>query len=110
MPYPNISATPNTSSIINVRNNKSILHTISLPEKLVADKGTEYYTDFQEMLSDLGIQYRLVPVESPWQLGMVERHGGVLGDIVHAVVNETGAVGFAQMRDVCLHASMAKNR
>ena len=36
MPYPNISATPNTSSIINVRNNKSILHTISLPEKLVA--------------------------------------------------------------------------
>ena len=28
-----------------------------LPEKVVADKGTEYYTDFQAMLSDLGIGY-----------------------------------------------------
>mgnify|MGYP001489341223 CR=1 FL=1 len=36
MPYPNISARPNTSSIINVRNSNNILHTISLPEKLVA--------------------------------------------------------------------------
>ena len=34
----------------------------------------------------------------------------VLGDIIEAIVNETSPVGFSQMCDVCLHASMAKNR
>ena len=49
-------------------------------------------------------------LEAPWQRGMVERHGGVLGDIIEAVVLETSPIGFQQMSDVCLHASMAKNR
>ena len=49
-------------------------------------------------------------LEPPWQNGMVERHGGVLGDIIEAVVLETSPIGFQQMSDVCLHASMSKNR
>ena len=80
------------------------------PEKVIADKGREYYTDFQSMLSDLGILYRLVPVEAPWQLGIVERHGQVLADIISVTVAETGVVGFQQMQDVCLHTCMVKNR
>ena len=80
------------------------------PEKVVADKGTEYYTDFQCMLSDLGIGYRLVPVEAPWQHGMVERHGSVLADIINVTVAEHGVVGYQQMQDVALHTSMVKNR
>ena len=52
-----------------------------VPDKIVADKGTEYYTDFQDMFCDLGIKSRLVPVEAPWQHGMVERHGQVLVDL-----------------------------
>ena len=80
------------------------------PEKVVADKGTEYYTDFQHMLSDLGIAYRLVPVEAPWQHGMVERHGQVLADIVNIVVSDLGVAGWQQMQDLCLHVCMVKNR
>ena len=57
-----------------------------------------------------GIRTRFVPTEAPWQNGMVERHGAVLGDIVTAVVTETGANGLGAMRDVCLHASFTKNR
>ena len=76
----------------------------------MADKGTEYYTDFQEMLSDLGIKYRLVPVEAPWQHGMVERHGQVISDIINAVVSECNVHGTKDMEDVCLHACMSKNR
>ena len=49
-------------------------------------------------------------LEAPWQNGMVERHSGVLGDIIEAVVQETSPIGYNQMCDVCLHASMAKNR
>ena len=41
---------------------------------------------------------------------MVERHGGVLGDIIEAIILETSPIGHTQMSDVCLHASMAKNR
>ena len=80
------------------------------PEKVTADKGTEYYTDFQAMLTDLGIQYRLVPVEAPWQHGMVERHGQVLGDIVQAVIIENTVKGEKEMQDMTLHVCMAKNR
>ena len=62
------------------------------------------------MLSNLGIAYRLVPVEAPWQHGMVERHGEVLGDVIAVTAQEVGAQGFQQMQDVCLHACMVKNR
>ena len=80
------------------------------PEKVVADKGTEYFTDFQAMLTDLGIAYRLVPVESPWQHGMVERHGQVLAEIIQAIATEKLVSGMQQMKDVALHTCMAKNR
>ena len=81
-----------------------------VPEKVVADKGTEYYTVFQEMLSNNGIQYRVVPVESPWQHGMVERHGAVLADIIKSVATEKHVQGYKAMKDVAMHACMAKNR
>ena len=80
------------------------------PDKIVVDRGREFYTDFQEVAQKIGAKFRMVPTEAPWQNGMVERHGGVLGDIVQATVMETGAIGADQMTDVCLHASMAKNR
>ena len=80
------------------------------PEKIVCDQGRDFYGTFQEFCSQMGIKSRFIPTEGQWQNGMVERHGGVLGDIVTAVVLETAAAGMMQMRDVCLHASMCKNR
>ena len=50
----------------------------------------------------------MIPVEAPWQLGMVERHGSVLGDIITAIVMEVSPVGERQMKDVCFHASFVK--
>ena len=41
---------------------------------------------------------------------MVERHGGVLADIVNATIAESGMKGAQQMSDVLLIASAAKNR
>ena len=58
----------------------------------------------------LGTHFNLIALEAPWQNGMVERHGGVLGDIISVTVMETGATGFQQMKDVAIHSSMAKNR
>jgi hypothetical protein len=80
------------------------------PEKIVADKGTEYYTDFQAMLSNLGTKQRLIPIEAAWQHGMVERHGAVLADVIYATITEMKVVGTREMTDVVMHACMAKNR
>ena len=49
-------------------------------------------------------------LDAPWQNGMVERRGGVLGDIIEAIVLETSPTGYQQMCDECLHAAIAKNR
>ena len=62
------------------------------------------------MLNTFGVAYKLIPVESPWQLGMVERHGAVLADIVTSVVIEKHVSGHENMKDVALHTCMAKNR
>ena len=58
----------------------------------------------------LGTHFNLTALEAPLQNGMVERHGGVLGDIIIATVMETSPVGYNQMRDVCMHAATAQNR
>ena len=65
---------------------------------------------FQELLSNLGIKYRMIPTEAPWQLGMVERHGAVITDIMNIVVNDSVVKGPQAMNDLALHASMVKNR
>jgi hypothetical protein len=74
------------------------------------DAGTEYQGDFKEAMSKLGIGHRMIPLEAPWQHGMVERHGDVMGEIVSAAVKDTSTHGLDHMKDVCLYASMAKNR
>ena len=78
--------------------------------KVVADQGRESFAVFSELTRCLGTHFNLTALEAPWQNGMVERHGGVLGDIITASVMETSPVGFQQMTDVCMHAPMAKNR
>ena len=51
-----------------------------------------------------------MPVEAPWQHGLVERHGQVLADIAKIVVTETGATGRKELEDVVMHGAMTKNR
>ena len=76
----------------------------------MADQGREGFAEFSECARHLGTAFKMMSLEAPWQNGMVERHGGVLGDIIEAVILETSPVGYTQMSDICLHASMAKNR
>ena len=77
---------------------------------MVADQGKESFGVFSELMRQLGTRFNFIALEAPWQNGMVERHGGVLGDIITVTVMETGAIGFNQMKDVAIHASMSKNR
>ena len=80
------------------------------PSKIVADQGREGFATLTECTKQLGAHFKMTAFEAPRQKGMVERHGGVLGDIIEATVLETSPLGYEQMCDVCLHASMATNR
>ena len=71
--------------------------------RVVADQGKKSFCVFFEFMRQPGIRFKLIALAAPWQNGMVERHGGVLGDIITVIGMETGAVGFDMMKDVCIH-------
>ena len=45
---------------------------------------------FNEMCSLMNIKVMTLPAESPWCNGIVERHNGILGQMIEAVVDDTG--------------------
>ncbi len=46
----------------------------------------------------LGTRFNMIPMVAPWQKGLVERHGSVLGDIITATVMETPPRGFKETK------------
>lgn len=52
----------------------------------------------------------VIPVESPWQHGMVDRHGQASFDIINVVRPEARVVGPEQVNYALLRASFAKQR
>lgn len=63
------------------------------PEKIVVDQGSEFGAAFLTYTGSTGIVQRLVPIEAPWQHGMVERHGQRLSDIIQAIMLEVPVNG-----------------
>ena len=74
------------------------------------DMGGEFEGDSIANVMQLGCASRVAGTESHWQNAMVERHGGVLGDIVEAIVEELQLVGEEDMAQAAMWAATAKNR
>ena len=53
---------------------------------------------------------KVVPTEAPWQVGMIERHGGVINDMISMIVAQSGANGKTEMMLVMIASTAAKNR
>ena len=81
-----------------------------VPNNLLFDRGGENTGSFSSLAQRLGVKVRVVPTESPWQQGIVERHGGILGDIVTATVYENTLKGHEELQLACSFAALAKNR
>ena len=58
----------------------------------------------------MGIEPHVTATESPWQNGLVERHGQVLGEIVSIMVDQSQLKGEADMHMAGIFAAVAKNR
>ena len=80
------------------------------PKTIVSDLGTSFRTAFQMMAERYGASSRTAPIESPWQIGMVERHGGVIGEIIAMIVHSSNVVGKKEMILTSIAATAAKNR
>lgn len=60
------------------------------PRSYISDNGGEFVNEtFNEACSNLSIVLKTSPSESPWCNGIVERHNGLLGNMIEAVLEET---------------------
>lgn len=61
------------------------------PGLVITDNGGEFVNEkFLEMCNTMNITVKTSPAESPWCNGTVERHNGVLSEMIDAVLEETG--------------------
>ena len=66
--------------------------------------------EFKELCERLNIDVQFVSAaDSPWQMGLGERHGGRLKAMIRSIVHGIGAVGPDEMEIVLLEATIAKN-
>ena len=73
---------------------KTFMHWISVlgrPSCFISDNGGEFVNaQFNEMCSLMNVKVRTSPAESPWCQGTVERHNGILGQMIEAVMDDSG--------------------
>ena len=61
------------------------------PVKFISDNGGEFVnTEFNNMCSLLNIEVLTSPAESPWCNETVERHNGLLAQMIETVMDDTG--------------------
>ena len=80
------------------------------PRTLVTDMGSSFLAAFVTLAERYSATSRVVPTEAPWQVGMIERHGGVLNDVISMTVAQTGAKGKTEMMLIVIASAAAKNR
>ena len=73
---------------------KTFQHWIAIlgrPGCFMSDNGGEFVNnDFNQMCSLMNIKIKTSPSESPWCNGTVERHNGILAQMISAVLEDTG--------------------
>ena len=79
------------------------------PESIVLDRGLENRGQLQKLMTAHGVQLRYIGVESPWQLGRGERHGGLLKEVIKAVVTSRRLRGRQNMEFVVTESVGIKN-
>ena len=79
------------------------------PGKISHDQGGEFERTFALYLEQMAVPSDVTAAHAGWQLGAGERHGGLLGDLVQAVVHEHSLEGYHQVKQGLAAAVAAKN-
>ena len=68
---------------------KSWVAIFGAPRKMLTDNGGEFVSDaFMKMAESFNIRLLNTSAESPWSNGLVERHNGVLSEMLHKIMAE----------------------
>ena len=76
---------------------------------IACDRGLHNRGVMKKYMDEHGIQVFHTPLESPENLGRVERHGGIVKSLFRKVCKETGAIGREQVEQVLLEVVSTKN-
>ena len=79
------------------------------PTEVVSDRGLHNRGAFAKGLSSRGVILRNIGVESPEQLGRVERHGGILKGMMQRIIHELGLTGELQVKEALSESLHTKN-
>ena len=79
------------------------------PVNIACDRGLHNRGVMKKYMDEHGIQVYHTPLESPENLGRVERHGGIVKSLFRKVCKETSAVGREQVEQVLLEVVATKN-
>ncbi|CAE7502298.1 TY4B-J, partial [Symbiodinium sp. CCMP2456] len=79
------------------------------PESIVLDRGLENRGQLQKLMTAHGVLLRYIGVESPFQLGRGERHGGILKEVIKALVTSRQLRGRQNMEFAVTESVGIKN-
>ena len=79
------------------------------PVNLVCDRGLHNRGVLAQYMNEHGVQVHHSPLESPENIGRVERHGGIAKALFRKVCRETQSLGREQVESVLQEVCMVKN-
>ena len=79
------------------------------PHQLIYDQGSEFLSDFESLLEAFGVLGTVIPVETHWKGGVVERHGAIVKTIIRRLVDVHSVTGIEELRCALQEAASAKN-
>ena len=91
---------------------KFFRHWVSIygpPAKITMDQGGEFEKTFLLYLEQMSIPTDITASHAGWQLAAGERHGGLLADLMQAIVHEHSLEGYHAMKEGLAAAVQAKN-
>lgn len=80
-----------------------------VPEKITLDQGGEFEKTFNLYMEQMSVPTDVTAAHAGWQLAAGERHGGILGNLVGAIVAEHSIEGYAGLKEALAAATSAKN-
>ena len=86
------------------------VRTFGLPQYVAMDEGREFRGGFAKLCSSAGIMMFRAAARAPWQQGRVERHGGLIKEMIEKSRGEMPPTTHAELVHLVQACECAKNR
>ena len=89
---------------------KTWCRTFGMPQFVSLDAGLEFRGDFTRWCANFGTLVFRAAARSPWQQGKVERHGGLMKNMIEKARESTSVVDLDELKALLYECEAAKNR